>query len=437
MTARQQSAGGPGLAGRALRLSASVLLFLVLAELAALCVLRQRTGHWPDLGALEQQLTSLAGGASVDAGLGEVPTTTHEFLDREALHPYVGFLPPYTAEDAVEQGVVMNQDAFYAPDSPVFDAQGESYVVGVVGGSVAGRFVREGGGETLAALLADRPEVGGRPVRFAVMAFGGFKQPQGLMAVTHLLSLGGRLDLLISLDGFNEVALHEHENQLHAVAPSYPRAWFYRVGMEELVKPVQAQLAILGRQRRELARTLLDSPWRRSWIRRLIWREADQDLVQQQREADGGLRELVAEHDLLLRGPLSQATTPLERLDELVAVWRRSSRQLDLLCRANGIAYQHFLQPNQYVEGSKPLSPLELDEALTPGHMYGVMVADGYPQLQRAGAELVQAGVRFHDLTGVYAEVQDTVYVDDCCHVNSLGNRLLATAMAAEITREQ
>jgi hypothetical protein len=437
MTARQQSAGGPGLAGRVLRLGSSVLLFLVLAELAALGLLRHRTGQWPDLGALEQELGELAGGATVDAGLGEVPTTTHEFLDREALHPYVGFLPPFTAEDAVEDGLAMNQDAFYAPDSPVFDPRGDAFVVGVVGGSVAGRFVRDGGGEALAALLADRPEVGGRPVRFAVMAFGGHKQPQGLMALNHLLSLGGRLDLLLALDGFNEVALHEHENRLHAVAPSYPRAWFYRVGMEELVKPVQAQLALLGRERRDQARELLDSPLRRSWIRRLVWRRADQDLARRQREADGGLRELVAEHDLLLRGPLSQATTSLERLDELVAVWRRSSLQLDALCRANDIEYLHFLQPNQYVEGSKPLSEQELDAALTPGHMYGVMVADGYPRLHEAGAELAQSGVRFHDLTGVYGEVQDTVYVDDCCHVNELGNRLLATAMAAEISRER
>jgi hypothetical protein len=41
--------------------------------------------------------------------------------------------------------------------------------------------------------------------------------------------------------------------------------------------------------------------------------------------------------------------------------------------------------------------------------------------------------VRFHDLSRVFAEVEEPLYVDDCCHFNRQGNRLLADAVVAAI----
>ena len=47
--------------------------------------------------------------------------------------------------------------------------------------------------------------------------------------------------------------------------------------------------------------------------------------------------------------------------------------------------------------------------------------------------ELRAAGVKIFDLSQIFAKVKDTVYVDPCCHVNDLGQRLLADAMAERI----
>ena len=41
--------------------------------------------------------------------------------------------------------------------------------------------------------------------------------------------------------------------------------------------------------------------------------------------------------------------------------------------------------------------------------------------------------MRFHDLTGIYRDVEATVYKDDCCHVNALGNQLMAAGIREAI----
>jgi hypothetical protein len=57
----------------------------------------------------------------------------------------------------------------------------------------------------------------------------------------------------------------------------------------------------------------------------------------------------------------------------------------------------------------------------------------GYAALAAELPALRAAGVPFTDLTRVFADVAETVYVDDCCHVNRLGNELLARAIGAAV----
>lgn len=46
-------------------------------------------------------------------------------------------------------------------------------------------------------------------------------------------------------------------------------------------------------------------------------------------------------------------------------------------------------------------------------------------------------GIASFDLSSVYQTVTDTVYVDDCCHVNELGNRLMAERIADIFFQEE
>lgn len=121
---------------------------------------------------------------------------------------------------------------------------------------------------------------------------------------------------------------------------------------------------------------------------------------------------------------------------EAARLWERSSVQMAHLCAANGIEYYHFLQPNQYYEGSKSLSPHEKDFAVAHGG-YARFAQKGYPVLVAAGASLLESGVPFYDLTGIFANETRTVYIDSCCHVNQLGNDLLAEAIAGAIVERR
>jgi hypothetical protein len=106
------------------------------------------------------------------------------------------------------------------------------------------------------------------------------------------------------------------------------------------------------------------------------------------------------------------------------------------LCRHAGMEYFHFLQPNQYVQGSKTLSDDELASAWAPDRDWSRAAREGYPLARQAGLELVDQGIRFHDLTQVFADHPETIYVDSCCHFNRHGCDLVAAAIAAVVAPE-
>ena len=79
--------------------------------------------------------------------------------------------------------------------------------------------------------------------------------------------------------------------------------------------------------------------------------------------------------------------------------------------------------------GSKRLSREEKSLAHKELSPYKVGVEAGYPFLQEKGKELVLSGVRFHDLSQVFKNHHETLYSDDCCHVNDAGSAILGQAI--------
>jgi hypothetical protein len=115
--------------------------------------------------------------------------------------------------------------------------------------------------------------------------------------------------------------------------------------------------------------------------------------------------------------------------EDIAHLWGRSSLQMHRLCTASGTAYCHFLQPNQYVPESKPMGASERAVAYNADHVYRAPVEQGYPQLQAEGSRLASQGVAFHDLTSLFATIQEPLYVDDCCHVNATGSTIMGEAI--------
>jgi len=109
--------------------------------------------------------------------------------------------------------------------------------------------------------------------------------------------------------------------------------------------------------------------------------------------------------------------------------YARTIVELARLAGSNGIRYYHFLQPNQYVVDSKPLTATERAEAWVPTHPYRRAVETAYPALARAGQGLRGLGVRFTDLSAAFKDHPEPLYIDSCCHVNERGNAILADLM--------
>jgi hypothetical protein len=347
----------------------------------------------------------------------------------EVIHPYVGYVSnPDRAAGLSQFG--------YPRSSPLSrEPSDERVVIAVVGGSVAQGFARSGM-PAVVARLEKEPSYAGKQIVTVDLAAGGYKQPQQLMTLTYLLSLGFEFDVVLNIDGFNEVALHGAENGRKHVFPAYPRGWYLRVSNlpNRALRAKMGRVAGLEEAMVRSAERFSRAPWRWSPSCNLLWRLRQDWLDGEHAAAFVALtRYEPKQGSYVMTGPRVEFSSDAELYDTLVDIWKQSSLQLDRLCKANGIRYYHFLQPNQYLEGSKVLTAAERERAFTEDHPYRAGVEQGYPRLVRAGAELREQGVRFFDLTRVFADETASLYVDDCCHFNETGNLLIADRVAREL----
>lgn len=348
------------------------------------------------------------------------------------VHPYLGFVDDRALGDVA--GYPISPFGFLDDRSPVRPRDPSTFVVGLVGGSVALQLGLYAEPE-LAAALQRSPAIAGRRVEFVRLCLGGYKQPQQLLAVSMVLALGGHFDLVVNIDGFNEVAL-VGENVPLGVPAWFPRGWARL--LDAVPTPEQlrrlGQLALLREQRLERIE-VADSLW---WspLCQFAWRALDRSL----RSRIGALvveaERAPAAAGFAVRGPGTDGiTVDMARL-EMAALWRRSSLALHGLCKAHGIPYVHCLQPNQYVPGAKPIGAAEALVAYAPGDDgFRAAVVAGYPQLLREAGALLAGGVSFHDLTGIFRDHPEPLYADNCCHFDRTGNVLLAEYVGAAVRR--
>lgn len=396
-----------------------------------LALTRERTGGFAALRG--GKLRVAAGELELGQGSADAARRLTEGI---SLHPFLGYVQtprPVGAEWLALHHLPINEFGFIDDKSSLQRRSARRRIVAITGGSVAFFFGSEGQ-EELRRRLALLPDFAGREVVFVRLALGGFKQPQQFATLAYLLALGGEFDYLINLDGFNEVALHPAEGRPIGANPSYPRAW------PRLVEAVAApdHLRALGAQafwsdgRRRWAALLSGTLLDRSAFAALLWKVGDRWLIGHVEEAKAAFLALAAGERLSFSalGPQVAPTEGEAMFAALAGLWENSSLQLARLCRENGIAYLHFLQPNQYLPGSKPIGREESAVALDANSPYSASVAAGYPLLRAAGQRLTAAGVDFTDLTQLFSGVDEPVYKDSCCHLNLEGNRRLAVAVA-------
>ncbi len=414
---------------------ATLLLFATLASLEiGATVAFAWFEDWPPLDWIQESLDDVK----------PAETTSGEPADRRrgsVLHPYMGYVRnPLHLPRRVEQrlaDVSINEFGFLGP-SPLAAKHADVARVVVTGGSVAeGLFVYSG--EWLAHELEASGAFDGRSVELVSLAIAGFKQPQQLIAVSYLLLLGAEFDAVVNIDGFNEVVLPYTDIIPFNVAASYPFRW-NAMAIDSIDAETALAVARIGRAEMELEtwRGFFSAfPLRHSAFALASWHVVNTRINGKRIRLEGELREkIVASVDTRpsMRGPPAQFESNDALFENSVEIWRRASMQLWQLCRSQGIAYLHVLQPNQYVTGSKPFTPAERKIAILPSSNPTRLAAEaGYPRMIAAGPDLLEAGLPFVDMTDIFERIEEPIYRDGCCHYHDYGYRLIASRIAVEL----
>lgn len=341
------------------------------------------------------------------------------------LHPYIG----YVMADCCNA----NKYGLHGPD-PLDEEYDNHYKVAIVGGSVAAGLYGHAH-EKLESLISEAGLSGDKPVTSFCLAVQGNKQPQQIMGLSWMLSLGAGFDLVINLDGFNEIVLPMTDNRHAKIHSTYPRNWqmYARKGvnMDQLL--AIGNKITISKSISDLNEAMAGSFWRHSRIGLMFWNSKRINLENELALAELEIQSIMeVSSDRQITGPDQPELEDDEYRKNAALYWANCSLILHGLCAGNEIEYFHFLQPNQYVEDTKKLTSDELENAYEDGPFaYKEAVIKGYPMLGAEGDRLIATGVRYYDLTQIFRGISETIYADKCCHLNTFGSEL----MAAEIVR--
>ncbi len=343
------------------------------------------------------------------------------------IHPYFGYVANPTKPR-------VNPYGFFGRE-PIATRAPDIGLVAVFGGSVANQLIKTAG-DVLSEALAERGPLRGRRIELINLALGGYKQPQQLIVLATLLALGAQFDAVVNLDGFNEID-GAKDNLQDGVNPFYPYTWnlHARQALDSSAAVHMAKADLVRVRREDLRRRFARWPVPHSVFLLALW-----DLLDRQQEA------ALRAETFALRGALAQRAAtpqqtgpPISFADdetmylEYAEVWARSSLEMALLCAGYGIHYFHFLQPSQYLPGSKTLTAEERETAYDPNVADNQRVATAYPILIERGRDLRTQGVEFVDLTMLFRDEPRSVYGDTCCHFNALGNQRVAEEIGRAI----
>jgi hypothetical protein len=409
----------------------NVLVFAVVAEAAALFAyyVDRGTLFYTDHRSYDSPVADLAGGR----------------LTGEALHPYFGpthkpgvaFELPESlrAPGAPPPHLQTNNFGFVSPhDYPYQSAPGQ-YVIGLFGGSVGLWFCQVGAVRLLEDLERD-PFFAGKELVPLCFSHEGYKQPQQLLVLTYFLELGQPLDLVVNIDGFNDVALANLNDQrgLDISMPSVQHLdpLVNLVNQSTLTPEKLASLAAIQRDRERLAS--LTARLQRThfatvqFVLDRLYRRALNDYASERGRFSNLPSNAAA--DSLIQVTSAVRHDPRGRFDDMAAQWARASLLMNDLLAARGIPYFHFLQPNQYGT-HRAFSDAESRVAISNESPYKTAVEQGYPALLAQRESLAKE--RFFDATGVFDREPSPVYQDNCCHYTRTGNYVLADFIARSI----
>jgi hypothetical protein len=411
----------------------NVVVFCVLAESVALFVFYNQTGRLF---------------YTYRKPYEPIPETQQGRITGDGLHPYFGpthrqghpFDIPETLRErsTTPARLTTNNFGFVAAhDYPFVKTNPNQFVIGIFGGSVGAWFCQIGINRLLDDLKAN-PYFKGRELVPLCLSHEGYKQPQQLLVLSYFLSIGQAFDLVVNIDGFNEVALASlnHQRGLDISMPSamHLEPLVNLVNQSSLTPEKLQSLAAISEYKERINYLVGRLQQNRSAAINVVLEQLHASATRRyQAELGrfGSLPSNPSNASLILATPSVTARDEARALADAATHWSEASALMQTMLAARGVTYFHVLQPNQYFT-TRTFTADEAKVARSDSSPFKTSAEAGYPALMRESAAL-KTRVNFLDATGIFDREASAVYMDDCCHYTLRGNQILADAIARQI----
>lgn len=413
----------------------NVIVFGVLAESVALVAHFAKTG----------QLFYIDRPSLVSAG-----DSSSGQLTADVLNPYFGpshrsgipfeVPPELRAPGSQAPTLATNNFGFVSSYNYPIDKGNNEFVIGIFGGSVSVWFCQVGV-ERLLEDLRRHEFFKTKTLIPLCMAHEGYKQPQQALVLGYFLSIGQKFDLVVNIDGLNEVALSPLNNQQH-LDISMPSASHFLplinlIDRNSLTPARLESLAAIARDKARLDRVTGMLNRNRSaavdaalgGYRTWLMNRYDREL----RTLDGLPFALPAQ-SLIGAIPPTEELRGVPLFKEIARNWAQASLVMRSMLGAQAVPYVHVLQPNQYHHTGRSFIGEEGTVALSGESAFKTGVELGYPALlDEATAQRLAARAGFFDGTRIFDAERAPVYIDNCCHYTRVGYLDLADFVAHAI----
>jgi hypothetical protein len=375
--------------------------------------------------------------------------TQAEATSPNALHPYFGpthrpgvpFSVPEKLLNASARPAVTNNFGFVSPhDYPYSRRNPDEFIIGVFGGSV-GLWFCQLGADRLLEELKRSAYFNKKELVALCFSHEGYKQPQQALVLAYFLSIGQELDLVVNIDGFNEVALgrlNDREGQdISMPSVMHMDPLVNLVNQSTLTPEKLESLAQIGRYKRQM-NALAERIHRNRIASVNFVLEQYFEIISKRHVAElykfAGLPSNPSNSSLVYVTPKTRERPGLELFEDIARNWVGASALMNELLSSRSVPYFHVLQPNQY-HTQRRFADDEARVALNQASPFKEGVEKGYPILVRTVSSGVwqKNGVRFLDATRIFDREPSPVYMDDCCHYTVRGNRILADYIAEGI----
>ncbi len=364
----------------------------------------------------------------------------------ERIHPYFGYVQKPGPD--FREGFKYNAAGFISPyDYPYQKKSKNQYIIGIFGGSVASNYsIYEIQNQILENKLKQLPEFKDREFIILSFATGGYKQPQQLILLNYFLSIGQQFDMVINIDGFNEVTLAEanNENNVDIMMPSTNHVVpLTNIANNSLsTKSIQAMLKINdSKNKLKDALETLDKcevaycyALTSIYVQNLATKyRKNVKIFDKERKKAAQQAAGETEASIVYFYAQSPQLKPSELYETMGKHWKKTSIMMQQIAANNNILYFHVLQPNQYYPTNRIYSEAEKKIAFDSDSPFREATELGYPVLLSKIDNLKQNGVNFFNGVKILDNAKEIVYIDSCCHYTQTGENILSEFVANSI----